>query len=44
MNNKLSDKYEFPAYLDLKKYFINSVMEKYQINDPDLPQEMLDLS
>lgn len=36
MNEKISDRYEFPTYLNMEKYTINSVATKHGINDPDI--------
>ena len=36
MNEKLSDRYEFPTYLNMDKFTINNVAKKHGINDPDL--------
>ena len=40
-NSKMCDKYEFPPYLDLKKYYIKEIMDKYGIVDPNVDAEML---
>ena len=36
MNEKISDRYEFPTYLNMEKYTINSVAAKHGINDPNI--------
>ena len=38
MNEKISDRYEFPTYLNMKDYTINSIARKHGINDPKLEE------
>ena len=38
MNEKISDKYEFPTYLNMENYAIKNVTEKHEIIDPKIDE------
>ena len=41
MNKKISDKYEFPDYLDLEPFHLANIMAKYGIHDDGLHPDVL---